>query len=196
MKGTVEAVFQDGVFRPVQRPNLPESKRVRLTVDSVREASSGDVLRLATTAALGVDRLDAGGFQRLDDPTQLAYDELKAVEFIEAPAFTQLLPEYLTDDEYRDLQRYLANNPKAGDVIQGTGGFRKLRWADPRRGQGKRGGARVVYYYFDQDQGIWFLTMYGKNEVVDLSAKEKRLLKTAVDEEKRQRAQRRTSRRK
>jgi hypothetical protein len=118
------------------------------------------------------------------------------VEFIEAPAFTQLLPEYLTDDEYGDLQLYLANNPEAGDVIQGTGGFRKLRWADPRRGQGKRGGVRVVYYYFDQDQRIWFLTMYGKNEASDLSAKEKRLLKAAVDEEKRQRAQRRAARRK
>jgi hypothetical protein len=118
------------------------------------------------------------------------------VEFIEAPAFTQLLPEYLTDDEYSDLQLYLANNPEAGDVIQGTGGFRKLRWADPRRGQGKRGGVRVVYYYFDQDQRIWFLTMYGKNEASDLIAKEKRLLKAAVDEEKRQRAQRRAARRK
>ena len=121
---------------------------------------------------------------------------MRAVEFIEAPAFTQLLPEYLTDDEYRDLQLYLASSPEAGDVIQGTGGFRKVRWADPRRGQGKRGGVRVVYYYFDQDQRIWFLTMYGKDEAADLSAKEKRLLKSAVDEEKRQRAQGRASRRK
>ena len=112
------------------------------------------------------------------------------MEFIEAPAFTQFLEDYLTDDEYGDLQLYLAKNPEAGDVIQGTGGFRKLRWADPRRGQGKRGGVRVVYYYFDQDHRIWFLTMYGKNEASDLIAKEKRLLKAAVDEEKRQRAQR------
>ncbi|SRR5712691_9234324 len=118
------------------------------------------------------------------------------MEFVEAPVFTRLLPEYLTDDGYSELQLYLANHPEAGDVMQGTGGFRKLRWSDQRRGQGKRGGLRAVYYYFDQDQQIWFLTMYGKDEVADLSAKEKRLLKAAVDEEKRQRARRRGSRRK
>jgi hypothetical protein len=118
------------------------------------------------------------------------------VEFIEAPVFTQLLTKYLTDDGYIELQLYLANNPEAGDVIQGTGGFRKLRWSDQRRGQGKRGGLRVVYYYFDEDQLIWFLTMYGKNEASDLSAQEKRLLKAAVDEEKRERDRRKGSRRK
>jgi hypothetical protein len=118
------------------------------------------------------------------------------VEFIEAPVFTQLLSKYLGDDAYIELQLYLASNPEAGDIIQGTGGFRKLRWSDPRRGQGKRGGLRVVYYYFDQDQQIWFLTMYGKNEAADLSAKERQLLKAAVDEEKRQRARRKGSRRK
>ena len=57
------------------------------------------------------------------------------MEFIEAPLFTQLLPEYLTDDEYARLQLYLAADPEAGDVIPGTGGFRKVRWVDPRRGQ-------------------------------------------------------------
>jgi hypothetical protein len=65
----------------------------------------------------------------------------------------------------------------------------------PQAGKGKAWGERVVYYYFDLDQRIWFLTMYGKNEVVDLSAKEKRLLKAAVDEEKRERTQRRRLRR-
>ena len=118
------------------------------------------------------------------------------MEFIEAPAFTQLLPEYLTDNEYRDLQLYLANDPEAGDVIQGTGGFRKVRWADRRRGQGRRGGLRVIYYLFEQDMQIWFLTLYGKGETADLTANEKRLLKAAVDEEKQHRARRRDLRRK
>ena len=118
------------------------------------------------------------------------------MEFIEAPVFTQTLSKYLTDGGYSELQLYLANHPEAGDVIQGTGGFRKLRWSDQRRGQGKRGGLRVVYYYFDQDQQIWFLTMYGKNEAADLSAHEKRQLRAAIDEEKRQRAMRWGSRRK
>ena len=92
------------------------------------------------------------------------------MEFIEAPAFTKWLSKYLATTSYLELQLYLARHPEAGDVIPGTGGFRKLRWSDPRRGQGKRGGLRVVYYYFDQDQQIWFLTMYGKNEASDLSA--------------------------
>ena len=74
----------------------------------------------------------------VDDHTQLAYDG-SSVEFIEAPLFTRILHAYLTDDQYADLQRFLADDPEAGDVIPGTGGFRKLRWADPKRGQGRRG---------------------------------------------------------
>ena len=61
------------------------------------------------------------------------------MEFIEAPPFTQLLPDFLRDDEYRELQQHLSRDPEAGDVMPGTGGFRKLRWADTRRGKGKRG---------------------------------------------------------
>jgi hypothetical protein len=76
---------------------------------------------------------------------------LKTVEFIEAPTFTALVAEYLEEDEYRALQSFLAGDPEAGDVMSGTGGFRKLRWADRRRGKGKRGGLRVIYYYFLTD---------------------------------------------
>ena len=57
------------------------------------------------------------------------------VEFIEAPLFTQLLADFLADDDYRGLQEQLAREPEAGDVMPGTGGFRKLRWADTRRGK-------------------------------------------------------------
>lgn len=118
------------------------------------------------------------------------------MEFIEAPRFTQLLPEYLTDDEYAELQLYLARDPEAGDVIPGTGGFRKVRWADRRRGQGRRGGLRVIYYLFLQESQIWLLALYGKDEAADLTASEKRLLKAAVDQEKQHRARRRIVRRK
>jgi hypothetical protein len=62
------------------------------------------------------------------------------VEFLEAPLFTRLLPEFLTDEAYRELQQYLAREPEAGDIIPGTGGFRKLRWADTRRGKGSAAG--------------------------------------------------------
>jgi hypothetical protein len=76
------------------------------------------------------------------------------MEFLEAPAFTRYVSGYLTDDEYRELQNRLAAAPEHGDVIPGTGGFRKLRWTDPRRGKGRRGGLRVIYYYFPGEQQI------------------------------------------
>lgn len=105
------------------------------------------------------------------------------MEFIEAPAFSRYLREYLDDDGYRELQSKLALHPKSGDVIPGTGGFRKLRWADQRRGKGRRGGLRVIYYYFEQDQQIWLMTLYGKDEAADLTAAEKKTLKAAMDAE-------------
>jgi len=118
------------------------------------------------------------------------------LEFIEAPVFTRLLPRYLSDDEYRELQLHLAADPEAGDVIQGSGGLRKVRWADRRRGQGRRGGLRVIYFHFAEEMQIWLLTVYGKDEAADLTAKERRLLKAALEEEKQQRARLRAMRRK
>jgi hypothetical protein len=67
------------------------------------------------------------------------------MEFIEAPAFTRHLRDYLIDDGYSALQAKLAANPEFGDLIPGTGGFRKMRWADSRRGKGRRGGLRIIY---------------------------------------------------
>lgn len=118
------------------------------------------------------------------------------MEFIEAPAFTKFLPSYFADDEYRALQLHLAREPESGDLIPGTGGFRKLRWADPRRSKGKRGGLRVIYYYLLADSQIWLMTVYDKNEAADLSPDEKRALKTAVEQELARRAARRLLRKK
>jgi len=118
-----------------------------------------------------------------------------AVEFIETPLFTELVLSYLGDDDYRDLQRRLGLDPEAGEVIPGTGGFRKLRWRDTRRGKGKRGGLRVIYYYLVGDSQIWLFTIYGKGEVEDLSSSEKRALKAAIEEETRRRSRRRSARR-
>jgi hypothetical protein len=79
------------------------------------------------------------------------------------------------------LQLYLANNPEAGDVTPSTGGgFRRVRWGAPRRGQGRRGPLRVIYYLFLQDSLIWFVTLYGNDEAAALTASEKRLLKAAA----------------
>jgi len=102
------------------------------------------------------------------------------MEFIEAPAFTRHLAEYLDDDAYRILQVELAANPEKGDLMPGTGGFRKLRWHDARRGKGRRGGLRVIYYHFPRDWQVWLVTIYDKNEAADLTATEKKALKDAI----------------
>ena len=70
-----------------------------------------------------------------------------------------------------------------GDLMPGTGGFRKLRWRDPRRGKGRRGGLRIIYYYFRADQQIWLMTLYGKDEASDLMPKEKKALQSAIEAE-------------
>ena len=113
------------------------------------------------------------------------------MEFIEGPAFTRHLSQYLDDEGYKALQNDLARNPQAGDVMPGTGGFRKMRWADPRRGKGRRGGLRIIYYDFAQDHQIWLMTVFDKNEASDLSPKEKKALNAAIQAELEARASRR-----
>lgn len=115
------------------------------------------------------------------------------MEFMEAPAFTRHISEYLTDDAYRMLQTELTSSPEVGDMMPGTGGFRKLRWADVRRGKGRRGGLRIIYYYFLSDHQIWLMTLYSKNEAVDLSPTEKKVLKAAIEAELKARATRRVA---
>jgi hypothetical protein len=111
------------------------------------------------------------------------------MELIEAPAFTRSVHDYLDDEQYRALQTEWATNPEAGDVMPGAGGFRKMRWADPGRGKGRGGGLRIIYYYFEADQQIWLMTLYGKNEAADLSPAEKKALRAAIEKEAEARAQ-------
>jgi hypothetical protein len=109
---------------------------------------------------------------------------LNRLQFVEAPAFSRYREEYLDDEGFRQLQHALATNPEEGDLIPGAGGVRKLRWADTRRGKGKRGGLRVIYYCFLSDEEIWLLTLYGKDEASDLSKDEKAQLKRALEAER------------
>ena len=81
--------------------------------------------------------------------------------FVETKLFTRLISEYLTDDEYLDLQSQLMERPEAGNVIRGSGGVRKLRWRESRRGTG--GGYRVIYYPKVAAGVIWMLTIYPKS---------------------------------
>lgn len=107
---------------------------------------------------------------------------MKAV-FLETTAFTAQLGNYLTDDEYRQLQRELLANPNAGDVMPRTGGFRKLRWADGRRGKGKRGGLRVIYYWLLGDGQFWMFAVYDKGELENLTADQEKALRNAINQE-------------
>lgn len=116
------------------------------------------------------------------------------MEFIEAPAFSKYVNDYLQDDDYTSLQQYLEKCPDAGDLIPGTGGLRKLRWRHPMRGKGKRGGLRIIYYYFLSDQQIWFLTIYDKDEAADLTPTQKKILRRAVEDEEAARRQQRKKR--
>jgi len=97
--------------------------------------------------------------------------------FVELPAFAKYRADYLGDEGFRGLQQSMLKNPEAGDVIEGTGGLRKLRHGDPRRGKGKRGGLRVIYYWWDGGRQFWLFTLYDKDEMENLSADEKKLLK-------------------
>lgn len=116
------------------------------------------------------------------------------MEFVEAPAFTRMVANYLQEDEYLRLQRRLEQNPAAGDLMPGAGGFRKLRWQDPSRSKGRRGGLRLIYYYFASDHQIWLMTVYSKDEADDLTAKEKGLLREAIKVELVARKSRRSGR--
>ena len=99
--------------------------------------------------------------------------------FIEVPSFTKKWKELgLTDDNLRQLQKILLDNPKAGDVIQGTGGLRKIRI--PMENTGKRGGGRVLYVDIEYKETIYFVNVYTKNEKDDLTEEEKHAFKTII----------------
>lgn len=84
------------------------------------------------------------------------------MEFIETTIFTKLLPKYLNDNEYKAFQWYLLMKPDAGNIVRGSGGIRKVRWAPD--GKGKRGSIRIMYYLKKSDDEIWLLTIFSKNE--------------------------------
>ena len=103
--------------------------------------------------------------------------------FIELPPFERHRKDYLEDEEFRDLQNKLLDNPEAGDIIEGTGGLRKMRFADAKRGKGKRGGLRVIYYWWLVGKQFWLFTVYNKDDKDDLTSAQKKILKELIKQE-------------
>src|SRR3972149_2868267 len=103
--------------------------------------------------------------------------------FVELPAFERHRADYLDDDAFRRLENLLMKHPEAGDPIPDTGGLRKLRFADARRGKGKRGGLRVIYYWWDAGFQFWLFTLYDKDEMADLAPQQRKALKAMIKAE-------------
>ena len=93
------------------------------------------------------------------------------LSIVETPEFLSATRKLMTEAERTLLINFLAVNPTAGDLIPGTGGVRKLRWG--LEGRGKRGGARVIYFFHDPGMPLFALTAYAKNERADLTQQDR-----------------------
>ena len=100
---------------------------------------------------------------------------------IETPIFTRRIQAILSDEEYRLLQIQLINKPDSGKVIRGSSGLRKLRWSGG--GHGKRGGLRIIYYWFVSRDILLLLFAYPKSERDELTPEQLRKLKKVVEGE-------------
>jgi hypothetical protein len=96
----------------------------------------------------------------------------------ELPEFIRAADKLLTESERQDVIRYLAEHPKDGDLLEGTGGIRKLRWG--RGGQGKSSGVRVIYYFHDEAMPLYLLTLFAKGDKTNLSKAERNELAELV----------------
>ena len=90
---------------------------------------------------------------------------------VELPGYLSRSEKLLSDAERRSVINYLASHPAAGDVMQGTGGIRKLRWS--ANSKGKSGGVRIIYYFHNELMPLFLLTLFGKGEKANLSKSER-----------------------
>jgi hypothetical protein len=98
-------------------------------------------------------------------------------EFVSTPTFEGSARKLLTEEDRRKLELLLLENPKRGDVIERTGGFRKVWFARPSRREGRSGGARVIYYISERKERIYLLLVYSKSVTDDLSRAEENQLR-------------------
>ena len=102
------------------------------------------------------------------------------ISVVEMPPFIRQTDKIWSDEERQAFVDHIARNPEAGDIIPGTGGIRKIRWM--RKGMGKRGGARVIYFYHHMDAPLYLIAAYAKAKQEDVSPDEKKVI-TALAEE-------------
>lgn len=103
------------------------------------------------------------------------------MRFVETPVFTRAISDALEEDEHRALQMALVLRPEQGAIIRGSGGLRKLRWG--LAGRGKRGGARLIYYWDKPTETFYMLYAYTKQEQGDLTADQVKVLGRLVRKE-------------
>jgi len=102
------------------------------------------------------------------------------VSVIELAGYRHRAGELLTADEQDSVIDLVAYEPTCGDLIPGTGGLRKVRIG--RGGSGKRGGARVIYYFYNADFPLVLTALYAKNEKADLTARDKKAMAATLQE--------------
>jgi hypothetical protein len=134
----------------------------------------------------GLQRLDHGAGlleAEIDIYTPLGYSLPilgRPVSVIELAAYQRRADELLTADERDAVIDLIAYDPTCGDLIAGTGGLRKVRVG--RGGSGKRGGARVIYYFYNANFPLVLMALYAKNEKADLTARDKKALAADLKE--------------
>lgn len=104
--------------------------------------------------------------------------QMRFLEFVRLPSFEPTADGVLSEDDVRELELVLIQEPRKGRVVQDTGGVRKVRAAP--EGRGKRGGARVIYLYVERREKIYLLLCYPKNEQDDLTPEQARRIRALV----------------
>jgi mRNA-degrading endonuclease RelE of RelBE toxin-antitoxin system len=99
---------------------------------------------------------------------------------VETPSYLHAVEDFWDESTQIEFKNYIGINFLLGDIIPDTGGIRKIRWKS--NGKGKRGGARVIYYFYDEQHPIYLLFAYTKNVQVDLTEQEKKLLRSLVQQ--------------
>jgi hypothetical protein len=100
------------------------------------------------------------------------------ITIAETSSYTRMAEKLFSEEERNGVVDFLAENPKAGDLMEGTGGIRKLRWR--RNHKGSRGGVRVIYYFHNETMPLYLLTLFGKGEKENLTKAERNALASLV----------------